>query len=131
MTFILGAIAVLNTIGYLLGVYAFRGSLKRVGAATWWFLVGFSILSGAIILRGLYWDFGLPLLRFYAPVYAEWWTNLVEGRMINIVFSTAKFVTVYCVMKCRWMLIPEDERHEWPLWRAWMHPTQIKTLPWR
>lgn len=131
MTFILGAIAVLNALVYLAVVYAFRFSTKERGSATWWFVRGFAILAGAIVLRGLYWDSALPLFRFFDPVDAEAWTALVNGRMINIVFALMKFYAAYCAMKCRWMLIPDDERDEWPLWRAWQHPKRIGLLPWR
>lgn len=131
MNVTLGIIAIVNALGYLAVIYGFRWSARGRHTATWWFVRGFSVLAGAIVLRGLYWDLTLPLMRFYAPITAEWWTEIVNGRMINIVFALMKFYAVYCAMKCRWMLIPEEERHEWPVWRAWQHPKRITLLPWR
>ena len=126
-----GLIAVINALGYFAVIWAVRASFRELRSATGWFAIGFMILAGAILLRGLYWDLALPLFRFFDPVDAEAWTTLVNGRMINIVFALMKFYAAYCAMKCRWMLIPEEERDEWPLWRAWQHPKRITLLPWR
>ncbi|MGN7867814.1 hypothetical protein [Paracoccus sp. 22332] len=130
MAQVIGALAIINTIGYLAVIWAFRASFRELKSATWWFAMGFAILAGAIIARGLWWDVSMPLLRLWAPEAAAWWTEHV-GRYINILFSLMKMAAFYCALKCRQMLIPEDERHLWPLWKAWLHPTKIRLLPWR
>lgn len=130
MALTIGIIAVINTIGYLAVIWAFRASFRQLQTATWWFATGFMILAGAIILRGLYWDVGMPLLRLWAPEAAAWWTDAI-GRYINIVFSLMKMSAFFCALKCRQMLIPEEERRAWPVWKAWLHPTSIRLLPWR
>ena len=130
MALTIGIIAVINAIGYLAVIWAFRASFRQLQTATWWFATGFMILAGAIIARGMYWDVGMPLLRLWAPEAAAWWTDAV-GRYINIVFSLMKMSAFFCALKCRQMLIPDDERHYWPIWKAWLHPTKIRLLPWR
>lgn len=131
MAQVIGALAIINTIGYLAVIWAFRASFRELKSATWWFALGFVILAGAIILRGLYWDVTLPLMRLWWPQFASDWSEVTRGRLINLVFSLMKMAAFYCALKCRQMLIPEDERHHWPLWKAWLHPTKIRLLPWR
>lgn len=131
MALIIGLIAAVNALGYLAVIWAFRASFRELRTATWWFATGFMILAGAIILRGLYWDVGLPLLRFYWPAVADGWVEVVNGRMINIVFGLMKMASFFCALKCRQMLIPPEERANWPWYRAWMHPAKIRLLPWR
>lgn len=131
MAQVIGALAIINTIGYLAVIWAFRASFRELKSATWWFALGFAILAGAIILRGLYWDVTLPLMRLWWPQFAADWSEVTRGRLINLVFSLMKMAAFYCALKCRQMLIPEDERHHWPLWKAWLHPTKIRLLPWR
>lgn len=131
MALTIGLIAVINALGYFAVIWAFRASFRELRSATWWFATGFMILAGAIILRGLYWDVAMPLLRMWVPGFAEQWTDATRGRLINIVFGLMKMASFFCVLKCRQLLIPEDERHHWPLWRAWLHPTKIRLLPWR
>lgn len=130
MALTIGIIAVINAIGYFAVIWAFRASFRQLRTATWWFATGFMILAGAIIARGLWWDLGMPLLRLWAPEAAAWWTDAV-GRYVNIVFSLMKMSAFFCALKCRQMLIPKGEREHWPIWRAWMHPTRIRLLPWR
>lgn len=131
MALTIGLIAVINALGYFAVIWAFRASFRELRSATWWFATGFMILAGAIILRGLYWDVGMPLLRMWVPGFAEQWTDATRGRLINIVFGLMKMASFFCALKCRQLLIPEDERRYWPIWKAWMHPTKIRLLPWR
>lgn len=131
MSLTIGLIALINAFGYFAVIWAFRASFRELRSATWWFATGFMILAGAIILRGLYWDFTLPLMRLWAPGFAVQWSDATGGRMINIVFGLMKMASFFCALKCRQMLIPADERAQWPIWRAWMHPTKIRLLPWR
>lgn len=131
LTQALGALAIVNAAGYFTVIYAFRASFRDLSSPTWWFATGFAILAGAIILRGLYWDFSLPLLRHYVPGAAEWWVDTVNGRMINVSFAIMKMMAFFCALKCREKMIPEDEQDKWPWWRAWMHPSSLRLLPWR
>ena len=125
----IGLIAVINALGYFAVIWAFRASFRELRSATWWFATGFMILAGAIILR-LYWDVFMPLLRLWAPEAAAWLADHV-GRYANIVFGLMKMASFFCALKCRQMLIPDEERDHWPVWKAWLHPTKIRLLPWR
>ena len=127
----IGLMAVINALGYMAVIWAFRASFKELDTATWWFAMGFAILAGAIILRGLYWDVTLPLMRLYSPLFAEWWVEVVSGRTINVTFSAMKMLAFFCALKCREKIIPEEEQHLWPWYKAWMHPSSIRLLPWR
>ena len=130
MSLIIGSLAIINTVGYLAVIWAFRASFRDMESATWWFAMGFAILAGAIIARGLYWDVSLPLMRLWFPEFAEAWSEATRGRLINIVFSSMKMLAFFCALKCREQLIPEGERKRWPWWKAWLHPTKIRLLPW-
>lgn len=130
MAQIIGALAIINALGYLAVVWAFRASFRELQSATWWFAMGFAILSGAIIARGLWWDVAMPVWRMSSPASAAWWSEHV-GRYINVLFSLMKITAFYCALKCRQMLIPDEERQHWPVWRAWLHPTKIRMLPWK
>ena len=129
MDFTIGLLSILNALGYLAVIWAFRASFRQLRTATWWFATGFMILAGAIICRGVWWDVFIPLLRLWAPETARWWTQAV-GNEINLIFVSMKTVAFYCALRCRQLLIPEEERHDWPLWKAWMHPTAIRLIPW-
>lgn len=129
MALISGVLAVIITAGYLAVVWAFRASFRELKSATWWFAMAFAILAGAIILRALYWDVAMPLLRLAYPEFAAQWSDATRGRAINIFFSLLKMTSFICALKCRQKLIPIEERHRWPWWKAWMHPNEIR-LPW-
>lgn len=131
MALTIAALALINALGYLAVVWAFRASFRELHGATWWFAMGFAILAGAIITRGLYWDVTMPLMRLWWPEFAAGWSEVTRGRLINIVFSLMKMSAFYCALKCRQMLIPEEERPHWPIWKAWLHPTKIRLRPWR
>ncbi|MFC3169201.1 hypothetical protein [Paracoccus fontiphilus] len=130
MALISGFLAIIITAGYLAVIYAFRASFRELKSATWWFAMGFAILAGAIILRAMYWDVALPLLRLWYPETAAAWSEATRGRMINTFFSLLKMSSFFCALKCREALIPPEERHLWPWWKSWMHPHAIRLLPW-
>lgn len=129
MALTIGVLAVINALGYMAVIWAFRASFRELDSPTWWFASGFAILAGAIITRGLYWDVAIPLLRLSAREAAAWWSSAV-GRYINIVFGSLKMVAFFCALKCREKLIPYEEQPYWPWYRAWMHPSSIRILPW-
>lgn len=130
LTTLAATLAIVNALFYGAAVWGFRASRHKVGEATWWFVMGFCIVAGAIILRGMYWDVLMPLAREYIPLKTESWSDFTQGRIINNVFSSMKLCGIYCVLKCRQMLIPEEERHRWPVWKAWMHPNTLSLFRW-
>lgn len=130
MALIIGFLAVVNAIGFFAVVWGFRASRKSVSEATWWFILGFGVLALVLILRGLYWDVALPIFRNTYPDAAAIWRDWTNGRLINITFGIGQTFTIYCILRCRQALIPDDERADWPWWKAWMHPTRFRILPW-
>ena len=130
MALISGFLAIIITLGYLAVIYAFRASFRELRSATWWFAMGFAILAGAIILRAIYWDIFMPLFRVFSPETAAVWSGLTGGRVVNIIFYLMKMAAFLCALKCRKELIPPEERHLWPWYKAWMHPNAIRLLPW-
>ena len=131
MAAILAAIlAALNSIGYGAAIWGFRASRRSVGEATWWFLMGFGLIAGAIILRGAYWDLFLPGFRLMYPELASNWSEMTSGRLVNNFFSGLELLGIYLVLKCRQALIPEEERHQWPWWKAWLHPSSCRIFWW-
>ena len=99
MSLIIGSLAIINTVGYLAVIWAFRASFRDMESATWWFAMGFAILAGAIIARGLYWDVSLPLMRLWFPEFAEAWSEATRGRLINIVFSSMKMLAFFSLRR--------------------------------
>ena len=130
MAITIGLIAILNTLGYLAVIWAFRFSFKVRYTGTWWFATGFMILAGAIIARAWYWDIIIPMLRAYEPEIALWLTENI-GTYMNIVFNVMKSTSFYCALKCYQSMIPDHERHEWPVWKVWMYPMSISQLLFR
>lgn len=130
MALIIGGVAIIIATMCATVVWAFRASFRVLNSPTWWFAMAFLLLAVSIILRALYWDVALPLGRLYAPETAAIWSDITKGRMVNLLFSVLKISAFFCALKSRQMMIPEEERHLWPWWRAWMHPNPIRLLPW-
>lgn len=101
----MASLAIIITLGYLAVVWAFRASFRELRSATWWFAMGFAILAGAIILRAMYWDVALPMMRLWYPKTAATWSEATRERMINIFFSLLKMSSFFCALKCRKALI--------------------------
>lgn len=131
MALILGVIAIINGLGYFAVIWAFRASFNQLRTATWWFATGFMVLAGAIIARGFYWDVLIPLLNHYTPDSAARWAIVSGGRLVNIAFAMMKMAAFYCALKCRHMLISEDERHHYRWYSSWLHPARIGLSLWR
>lgn len=123
-------LAIFNAVAYGAAVFSFRTSLRQARGATWWFVVGFGFVASVVVLRGLYWDVALPLFRWLAPDLAMSWRDLTSGRVVNILFHVLNAVAILSVLRCRQMLIPEEERHLWPIWRAWLHPNTRDLFWW-
>lgn len=125
------AMAIITAIGFCASVWAFRASRRTVGEATWWFLIAFGLLALSLVLRGLYWDAFWTLLNLMDPGAAASWSEVTGGTRINLLFSALNASSIFCILKCRLCLIPDDERSGYRWWNAWMHPTKFRLLPWR
>lgn len=124
-------LAIVTAIGFCASVWAFRASRRTVGEATWWFLLAFGLLALSIVLRGLYWDVFWTLLKHTDSAAADGWSEMTGGTRVNLLFGTLNAASIFCILKCRQLLIPDGERAAWPWWKAWMHPTKFRLLPWR
>lgn len=124
-------LATITAIGICAAVWAFRASRRAVGEATWWFLMAFGLLALSLVLRGLYWDVFWTLLKHTNPDAAAGWGEATGGTRINLLFGALNAISIFCILKCRQLLIPECERADWPWWKSWMHPTKFRLLPWR
>ena len=49
MAQVIGFIAIINTLGYLAVIWAFRASFRELQTATWWFATGFAVLALSLI----------------------------------------------------------------------------------
>lgn len=130
MALITSGLAILNAIGFILAVWAFRAKMPVISLPTQWFVRGFQLIYLTQVLRNIYWDVAMPGLRLMAPDTAAAWSELTNGRVVNIIFGLMMSGSIYCMLKCRQALIPDEERAQWPWYRAWMHPTRIRLLPW-
>lgn len=125
------ALAIITAIGFCASVWAFRASRRTVGEATWWFLIAFGLLALSLVMRGLYWDVFWTLLKYADSASAERWSETMGGTRVNLLFSALNASSIFCILKCRLCLIPDDERTAYRWWNAWMHPTKFRLLPWR
>lgn len=131
MALIVGVVGAVTTALFIAVVWSFRVSFREMNRPTWWFALAFLLIAVSIIVRTVYWDITIPMLRAYNPEAAVDWVRATGGRFVNLVFALFQLAACYCALKCRQMLIPEDERHLWPWWKAWMHPNSIRLLYWR
>ena len=125
------ALAIFTAGGFCAAVWAFRASRKAVGEATWWFLIAFGLLAFSLVLRGLYWDVLWSLLNHVSEARAAAWAKATGGTRVNLLFGALNAGSIFCILKCRLCLIPDNERTAYRWWNAWMHPTKFRLLPWR
>ena len=125
------ALAIVTAIGLCASVWAFRASRRTVGEATWWFLVAFGLLALSLVMRGLYWDVFWTLLKYANSAAADKWSEATGGTRVNPLFGALNAGSIFCILKCRLCLIPDNERPSYRWWNAWMHPTKFRLLPWR
>ena len=125
------ALAIITAAGFCASVWAFRASRRTVGEATWWFLVAFGLLALSLVMRGLYWDVFWTLLKHADSSAADRWAEATDGTRVNLLFGALNASSIFCILKCRLCLIPDDERAGYRWWNAWMHPTKFRLLPWR
>lgn len=124
---LIAAVSVLMTRASLAG---FQSSSKSTGEPTWWFFKGFSAMALAANARGLYWDVFWTWLKEYDYQLALDWSDASGGTAVNVLFYIPMLYGSYCMLKCRQLMIPEDERHMWPWYLAWRHPENFRLFRW-
>ena len=118
-------VAVLTVAGMMAIAWGYRASLRHRGTATWYFAMGVAVLAGSMGLRRIYWDVVWTMARRHTPETAFWWSDITGATNINIVFNSLVLASIYCSLKARQLLLPEDEQARWPWWRAWAHPSLL------
>lgn len=130
MPIISGLLALVIIFGYATVIMAFRTSFRKTDTETWWFIFSFTVLATAIMLRAFYWDILMPISRVFWPETSAMWSDATSGRVANLLFNGMKVAAFWGALKCRQLMIPDHERHNWPWWKAWLHPTTIRIFPW-
>lgn len=118
-------IAILAVVGMLATAWGYRASFRQRGTATWYFAMGLVILSGSMALRRLYWDVIWTMAQDHSPETAAWLSDLTGATNINIFFNSLVLISVYCSLRARQMLLPDEDQKNWPWWRAWAHPSLL------
>lgn len=126
ITFITILLAIITMIGTAAIVFGFRSSFREVGEHTWWFMMGFSAFALSYNLRSVYWDIFWTGLKHYDKNSALDWSEATGGTAVNIFFYFMVILGIFCVLKSRQLMIPEDERQSWPWWKGWMHPKNLR-----
>jgi len=124
MTWINAAVALLAVGGLVVSAIGWRHSLRRWDATEpeAWFALAKVLYAIAIGTRIIVWDAWWGVWHHVDPDAATAFVHEVGGSDINIALSAIVLCGVYCSLKARQLLIPEDERDAWPWWRAWQHP---------
>jgi hypothetical protein len=86
-----------------------------------WVVIGIVIFAMTSALRSSYWD----LVQY---ISGDTWPAVLAatgGQKISSVFNIGLIVSCCALLKARWYLIPEDDRHHWHWWNSWMHPSRL------
>lgn len=78
---------------------------------------------GAFAMRTLFWD--------VAPAAAgPSWSQLrdsVGGVVtVNTVFNAAFAYGLWRGLRALHLMVPDEERRNWPVWRAWLYPPRLR-----
>ncbi|HDZ81275.1 MAG TPA: hypothetical protein ENH56_08515 [Roseobacter sp.] len=88
------------------------------GSWGYYMVRGVLLVAFAAVMRSGYWDFAQFLFG------EKWWAvrTALGGQRFSTVFNIPMIFAAYYFLCSRWVLIPEEERHRWHWWNAWMHP---------
>lgn len=111
LVFLFYASSLIATIGMGALAYGYRASLFSQDKATRWFSLSMVMISGGFFLRRSFWDFIFPFIN-----------DSFNPRPTSIVFNLIAIAGVYCGLRARLNLIPEEERQGWRWWNSWQHP---------
>lgn len=98
--------------------------LIAVERGSWGYYLVRAVMFGsfAAILRTGYWD----LLPFLLGERWEAVRIMLGGPSISTVFNAPLILSAYYILCSRLVLIPEEDRHRWRWWNAWLHPTGLR-----
>lgn len=113
----LGAIAALLLVarGFLPLVQMWRADFLGYVAS------GLTISSVSLLLRMTHWD----ILRTFVSddVWLSWRT-VTGGVAVNALPNLGVMIGCVCLLKARWLLIPEEDRGDWNLITAPFYPAR-------
>lgn len=98
--------------------------LITIERGSWGFYMvrGVVVTAFTVVLRSGYWDFA----QFLFGGHWEAVKSALGGQSISAVFNLLMVLAAYYFLCSRWVLIPEDERHRWRWWNAWLHPNGLR-----
>ncbi|MEP4950063.1 MAG: hypothetical protein ABJU46_03705 [Paracoccaceae bacterium] len=92
------------------------------GSWGYYMVRGVVLMAFIAVLRSGYWDFAQFL-------FGENWDTVsaaLGDQEISVVFNLSMMLAAYYFLCSRWVLIPDDERHRWRWWSAWLHPNGLR-----
>lgn len=97
--------------------------LFNYGLAKWAKVVvhGFFIFISVVMARSIYWD-------IVQNISGDYWQTIrttLGGQKFSAVFNIGIIYACYVILKGRLLLIPEESRHNWRWWNAWLHPRRL------
>lgn len=122
MIYLNALVSLLTVAGLTAAALAWRHSLRqRDGGPEWYFAAAKVLFAVGIGFRLLLWDVGWGLgTRLHVTTQTLF--TAMGGVSVNMVSNGVLLCGVYCSLRSRWLLIPPQDRHHWPWWRAWQHP---------
>ena len=88
------------------------------GSWAYYMVRGTVCVAITAVARSGYWD----IFQFAAGDHWLALRTALGGQAFSTVFNLPMILAGYYFLKGRWVLIPEDERHLWHWWNAWLHP---------
>lgn len=123
MTWINAALSLLVTMGLAASALGWRHSMTRWDwSAEWYFATAkvlYSIGMGFLLLA---WGAVWGVVRLLDHGAGGRMLDAPGAPYANGLGLLVLLAGVYCSLRARWLLIPEDERGDWPWWLAWLHP---------
>lgn len=103
--------------------------LLSFGLARWvnWVLVGVISLLLTLAMRLIHWD----MVAFAMGSDWENYRAMLGGKEFNAVFNVLTMIACFAMLRGRLLLIPEEDRHRWRWWSAWLHPRDSCIMRWR
>lgn len=126
MIYLNGLVSTLTVIGLVAVAAAWRHSLRRdIARPEFYFSLSKMLFALGIGLRLMLWDGVFGLGKYIHPLVRDAVTA-AGGVSLNIIPSAIILCGVYCSLKSRQLLIPDDERKLYPWYVAWAHPDLLR-----
>jgi hypothetical protein len=114
-----GIVLLLAWRGFVGHTLSWRGTPR---SATFHLALGTCALIWAVIFRMAYWDVAPVAFEVVEPGLWGEWAAAVGWTDVNIIFDALLLFGSWHLLRALQMLVPEEERHLWPMWRAPFYP---------